>query len=135
MIARFATSLPGSIPSGTVRARPIVPADAILSIQGVFAAFNGVWPPNSGTGQSAIPSGTRIKYFVSESEDIQHLLHIGFAGYRLSRYFDSVIRVLEPVPGKCTNNSVSLTEKPFLALLYHPCNGSGRGRFAEHPGR
>ena len=48
MMERFATSLPGAIPWGTVRVIPIKPLDATLSIQGVFAASNGVCPSSSG---------------------------------------------------------------------------------------
>ncbi len=46
--------------------------------RGFGAALRGVAPLSSGTGKSAMPSGTRIKYLVSETEDIQHLLHFRF---------------------------------------------------------
>ena len=61
---RFAESLPGLMPSGTVAALPISPLDAKLSIQGISAASSGVFPPRLSMGLSAEPSGTTMRYFI-----------------------------------------------------------------------
>src|SRR5208337_5506270 len=122
MMERLATSLPGESPSGTVSVIPIVPAAAIRSIHGVLAACSGVLSSNSGTGKSAIPSGTRTKNFVSESEDIEYLLHFGFAGNWFGRYLDRILRIFQAVPGKGADDSGALGEVTFFALLQNTCN-------------
>ena len=46
----------GAIPFPTDITSPIVPLDAILSKDGVFAASSGVLPSKSGCGRSPTPS-------------------------------------------------------------------------------
>ena len=48
---------------------PIFPLEAILSIHGVLDDSNDVGSEES-SNESAMPSGTIIKYFMLESEDI-----------------------------------------------------------------
>ncbi len=64
MTDKLAESLPGLIPSGTVRHVPIIPFDAKSSIQGSRAASRGVLPPKLSIGSSADPSGTTIKNLI-----------------------------------------------------------------------
>ena len=76
MTERFATSLPGFIPSGTVLTLKSAPFSAKKSIFGVFAASSGVLPPSCGSGLSAQPSASTITYFISVSPFVALLYNI-----------------------------------------------------------
>ena len=67
IIVRFATSLPGAIPSGTVRTSPISLTAASASMAGLRAASIGVRPPSSGQGVSAMPSHSKTTDFIQLS--------------------------------------------------------------------
>ena len=61
---RMAVSLPGGSSLGTVRTLPSMPPRARASMAGVSTASRGVFPPNSGTGLSAMPSPITRRYFI-----------------------------------------------------------------------
>ena len=63
-IERFATSLPGVNPLGTVLSTPVRPNAANLSIFGVCAYCKSVLLPNDEVGTSAIPSPIIIMCFI-----------------------------------------------------------------------
>src|SRR5512145_2664528 len=88
MMERFETSLPGYISFGTTWTIPRAPPAAMKSMFGFSAASSGVRPPRASTGQSAIPSPMRIRYFrptsvlsaLSESEHLHRLRQGGRNG-------------------------------------------------------
>ena len=77
MTERFATSLPGAIPSGTVFTIPISPLAAKLSIHFISAASSAVFPPISSTGLPAAPSVRTIKYFIAKFSSHQFTDYFG----------------------------------------------------------
>jgi hypothetical protein len=63
---RFAVSLSGTIPAGTLREVPQTDLAQSSSIICFLAASIGVLFPREGTRLSAIPSGMRTKYFIEK---------------------------------------------------------------------
>lgn len=81
MTARFATSLPGFIPSGTVLTSPSSLFAQRASILGLSATSSGVLPPSASQGRSAMPSPSitiyfRFSIFIAPSRATQRALFL-----------------------------------------------------------